>query len=498
VQEFPARISCSSVQVIRQNVEVHVNNIIETLFGMSQGIVFSAAVLFPAASFGQASAINTPSTHVSTSEDRVKSSHGTVNVILASHGTIVAVTDSMLSFANPEGHEPTGIKLFKIDDRTVCTMAGLYSESGFANMDSLTLLIPKMMQTFISDVENRPDKMQFWYKAAWLQYRALNTINSHLNALQFSHSDLDVNSISPLELTLVGYDDDNLLRIADITLYPRKTGSLINFVPGNRPKDADKPLCSLSTSIDRVRDPFFNMSPFFNPENTPVVRFINEAFFCEIAGIPHVAEEILNSPGTYGDIQAIHVFIEANKQGRYLRLEEVRNLAIELERQTALSESQNGKFRVGGNPQITILQNGKVVESPTEGPKIPSTLGEDLGGMLMRNPKTDCGQSKHPGMVIGPGITTIQIVQGLISNCNYDLDGLMFTETTFTNDQVYYSGRAPLLFAPSNIVNSSSLHLGEGVDFHNEQVKHLACDFPWTAIYRGSKEITFPCGQLKH
>ena len=51
-------------------------------------------------------------------------SYGTVNVLLANRNGLVLVTDSMLT--KGEQHTPDGVKLFKVDEKTICAVAGLY------------------------------------------------------------------------------------------------------------------------------------------------------------------------------------------------------------------------------------------------------------------------------------------------------------------------------------------------------------------------------------
>ena len=54
--------------------------------------------------------------------------HGTVNIVLANPQGMVVVTDSLLSSTN--SLPGRGQKLFQIDSRTICTIAGWYSSSG--------------------------------------------------------------------------------------------------------------------------------------------------------------------------------------------------------------------------------------------------------------------------------------------------------------------------------------------------------------------------------
>ena len=57
---------------------------------------------------------------------------GTVNIVLANANGIVALTDSNQTYmvgSEPFTHSKPGQKLFRIDDRTVCTIAGFGAQS---------------------------------------------------------------------------------------------------------------------------------------------------------------------------------------------------------------------------------------------------------------------------------------------------------------------------------------------------------------------------------
>lgn len=90
-------------------------------------------------------------------KDQTHITHGTVNVYLANKNGLVVVTDSKLS---GDPRVPFGQKLFKIDDHTICTIAGWFSDSGptigpdMAGNPSnpASLDMPKLMQNFISEI----------------------------------------------------------------------------------------------------------------------------------------------------------------------------------------------------------------------------------------------------------------------------------------------------------------------------------------------------------
>jgi hypothetical protein len=223
---------------------------------------------------------------------------------------------------------------------------------------------------------------------------------------------------------------------------------------------------------------------------------IKNWFFCEAAGMPEIAYKILSNPDPYKGAQPIQSYIQAKIDRRDLTPDELEGLAIELEKQTADSETQNGHKRVGGDPQSAILHDGKVTLSPPQwaGNKNLPDVEKDLGGMNNQKPKFQCNSQKQVALSIGPNHASVRIEGGEATSCTCDLDGVIFTRTTFENDRVTYSGRTVLLFAPSNIVKGSTPDLGADVKVEDPHVHHLECDFSWEAIFVDSQRITPSCG----
>jgi hypothetical protein len=163
--------------------------------------------------------------------------HGTVNVFVANGDSLVAVTDSMITF-NAGGHQPVGIKLYTMDDHTVCAMAGFYSEPGPDEHGRFTALIPDIMRDFIDDEHRRHiSHLPIALRATELQEHFEWRLTSHLQAVLASQPRFDISDPNLiLELTMAGFDDNGSLKIAEITVRPAQT-----------PKAS-----LLSPSIDRI------------------------------------------------------------------------------------------------------------------------------------------------------------------------------------------------------------------------------------------------------
>jgi 20S proteasome alpha/beta subunit len=80
-------------------------------------------------------------------QDETKINRGTVNIALANANGIVLLTDSVQSHKEADvwHHLQPVQKLFRLDDKTVCSIAGFASEGGW---------IPPQLNTEVSGIIN--------------------------------------------------------------------------------------------------------------------------------------------------------------------------------------------------------------------------------------------------------------------------------------------------------------------------------------------------------
>jgi len=188
----------------------------------------------------------------------VSESHGTINILFANQNGLVALTDSMLSYTGnpPPPPSPNHQKLFKIDDKTVCMMAGSYSNTdivrGIADFD---LWVPNIMHGFATQQQkllSAGTPLPFAMKLVRLKETFEQQLSSNLQAFVLAHPEADISKVEPIELTLAGYDIDGVLKVEEITLTPEQTASGIRLKTGGLPHNpqAPTPLCELRSGFD--------------------------------------------------------------------------------------------------------------------------------------------------------------------------------------------------------------------------------------------------------
>jgi hypothetical protein len=436
-----------------------------------------------------ATALTAPVQSQSVDSRQAQLTHGTVNIFLASGSTLVAVTDSMLTFAN-HAHEETGVKLYKLDDRTICAIAGLYSDPGPAGLDELALAMPEAIDT-LSRAESSPQsaRMPFPERVSRIGTMFSGQLTTHLQAMVTSNPALNIGDPSFLvELTVAGYDDDGGLNAADLTFAPRRTGWGVTFGSIARPRSAAIPICALTANVRIVRprpgeedsDPTFSLNK------------VRDTLFCDVAGKTAIAEELLDHPDELPQDQILQMYLRDLQADKTPSPAQMRDLAIDLERQTAANERREGTFEVGGPIQVAVLSGGKVVESPPEAP--PQDEGRPkvithISGMNFR-----CASGG--GGMITPSIFPQPSVS--MTGCTQDIDELGFHDSTFTDSRLIYLGPTPILFADNNVIANTSLELGSSVDLKRADVIHLVCGFPWKAVSQDSKEVKMECPPAGH
>ena len=411
--------------------------------------------------------------------------HGTVNVFLAQRDSLVVVTDSMLT--NVRGHTPTGIKLYQIDDRTICAMAGFYREAGPNSLDAFEAFIPSIIQDFKS-----LSSQSFQDKAQHLQDTFEDQLTIHFDALLTTISDLkltDSNLI--LELTLAGYDLDGSLQIADITIRPKRTATGVSFESLDRPRGRVAP-CEFAAG-------FKALPPTDWPTHTGhtglVIHTVGDSFFCDIAGLSDVADELLAHPSDHSDLNSLNSYAQAKERGTILSLNDLRSLALFLVDQTVAAERKNQTFRVGGPRQIAVLSGGKIIEAPMAISQ-ESTTGSALITMRLESNQVTC--PSRTALIVVPATPSYQAgntpdIQVNMHGCVQTIDGIAFHDSFFGNSTVVYYGAGPILFGKNNTVLNTTLLFGPKVNLDDAAVHKLVCDFKWKAVYKDSKELHMDC-----
>ena len=421
--------------------------------------------------------------------------HGTVNVILANGHTLVAATDSML--VQGTRHTSNGVKLYKIDGRTVATMASFYKESGPTNDDTLTASIPQMMLEF-SLRASIFEPLPFSSKAEVLFSEIKFKLDRHLHTMIANNPHFLVGDPSlMLELTVAGYDLDNSIKVAEITLVPGVKDGEIQYISRSRPPGLYTPICAFTAGFEQLPEPYSD--PRLLSGNGPVMFAVKDAMFCEIAGLRNIPEQMLASPASYPSDSALQGYLRALSEGRQLSADELRALAVDLVNMTATDERRTGQNRVGGEVEVAVLSDGRMIEEPK--PLFSNGEGSALNGNRMKMGSHTCNSPQQP---FGPNgniirfdnvsvAQQIQEIEVTLINCNQELDGLMFLNSAFIDSHLTYSGKTSLFFPDTNVVTNTTLELGTGVDVHSPAVHNLICKFHWKSVYQGTQEVRSDC-----
>jgi hypothetical protein len=375
---------------------------------------------------------------------RIGPIHGTVNVFLANNNGLVVVTDSGLS---DEVHiVDNGQKLFKVDDHTICSIAGWYADPGPVIKPEVStnpsypayLAVPQIMQTYISAVDLSSDSME-----NKIQLLSKVFASSLLSIVYVNNAAGISSNVSKSEITVAGYDNNGIIEILQADLNP-------NIQNGKIEK------------YDIVRKPTIYVSEASG--FVPVIR-----------GHDSIAQLILNGSYPSMDRDPILGYFKtslASDRGSTLSLEDMEQIAKQIERLTA----QHDPF-VGGRQQIAELSAGQVSEfsQPISKPypnqwrlalKIENIgfMGHDLAAL----------RSNPPFVYLAQNVP--------IYDMDQPLDGIFFFKSKLIHCRLTYKGFPSSILDKSNTVVDSTLTLLPGADPNSNFVKQIRIDFPTLTI----------------
>ncbi len=389
-------------------------------------------------------------------DSRAQTTHGTVNIFLANKNGLVVVTDSLLSHQNrPVGE---GQKLFKVDDRTVCSIADWYSDPGPAVNPNKAgqpsypafLAVPTIIRTAISrpgfsslSIERKMGALTFAFQFSLLAVAKVDELGGAPP------------SESGSEITLAGFDDKGQLGVFQADLKPVfRNGRIVDYAV-----KAEQPV-------------------YINEREGLVAIF---------RGIPAVAQSIVD--GTYPGMEKDPIlgYLKASlaaDRGRSLSLLDLEQIAKEMERRT----SSQFRGMVGGDRQIAVLSGGQIKEfvEPLRDPRgIPPSVLHVVDRVE--------AEGDHGGEIFsggGPGITFAQ--NCVLSNGSQQLDGFFFFNSKFSHVDFRYAGSPASIFDKSNTVVDSTLTLYYLADPNSNFVMQIRADFPTLKIQDQSKPAAGP------
>ncbi|MGA8153114.1 MAG: hypothetical protein WB952_19340 [Terriglobales bacterium] len=411
-------------------------------------------VVVPMLAGGQDSSLNhtTYQARSQTGSDAKTVFRGTVNIVLGNTNGIVALTDSQQTGLDVDGtpsrSDTPSQKLFRIDDQTVCTIAGFASVPlpGFPDFINSAAGI---MDRYISELHDHPGPHSFQEKLTSLAF-LLEYFFEGIENLQ-TLKPQQANRYE-FDLILAGYDLDGTPKINKLTLTSDVSSS---------------GYAKVNVSI---------LPP----------KIVRHDLEHETAGIGgDVAENILKEPQQFKEEKAISRYAVSLTDRSSLTASEMRALASSLARHASnvyrIPDAQ-GHFipLVGGSDQVAILNKGQIedIDQPDFFKPRPENIYEF--GFIM-------GLNEDGGGI--PGIALNRTTKGEIglylrmtfANGLVNLDRGYFYGDKFVNTSLFYRGGDVLGFQ-NNDVNGCTLILGPLVDHSLPAVQELLTKYHWKDV----------------
>lgn len=410
----------------------------------------STAVLGAAIAGVFITAANAPASAQTLKNDAVLG--GTINVVLANKNGAVVLTDSMLS--DESGSVPVplpdrpGQKLFQLDDKTVCAIAGFVSAAGL--FPEFSPSVSAIVNTFSEQSKRYPPQ------SLRLKLTALATLmDFNISAI----ADLRAAVNKPLRatnylstITVVGYDLDGILKIGQAEL----TNDPENLRSG-----------AVVTDIQIVE--------------------VGDGLARALAGKWRTADKLLKDPGTKPQDEMLTRLKASltSDEGASLSMGELRGIALSLASYTAEAEPT-----VGGDNQIAELAQGRVtiVEQrqfpapqktlvefslynhySAEVPKVPGEKSDPALALFKRNP-----------ILNPPGLAGLY-VESVFTNVLQPLDNQYYYLSKFDDCAISYKG-GPFYFDDNNEIKDSYLFLYSTVNTKDPKVLSLIQNHKWLQV----------------
>lgn len=366
--------------------------------------------------------------------------HGTINIFLANGNGLVAITDSRLSDdIGPVGY---GQKLFKVDDQTVCSIAGFFSWHGpvFPGTKAYLLptAVPAVLNAYIKvlhDPDAPPKSLQAKFEGLARAWQA--DLNMMLELGQMTRQVYIPPQASVI--TIGGYDN-GALWIGQVSLMPTTINNLTSF------------------AMDPAK---------------PVLQKVATTLVYAAAGYDSEVETILDSPGSTPDNDPIFAKYSksmATDSGASLTLDDLEILAKKLETISAAKY----KKEVGGDQQLAVLKSGKVSSSP------PAPKNDSLGQTSFETQLSSFNITYIGGRHVWGRLPPERI--DILFNDSFrkavvQIDDRVEIDSFFSDCTLYYEG-SPLVVFESNGLQNTDLQLGPQVPLDNPFVREFQGKYP--------------------
>jgi hypothetical protein len=374
---------------------------------------------------------------------------GTVNIIFANANGIVALTDSNQTVNGLSTSRVPGQKLFRLDEHTVCTIAGFASVSHL-QYPTLTTSAAAVLDRYVKELAKSGGSHSFREKLGSLEF-LLDQLLASLGNME--RLDKRQTQEYVFELVLAGYDLDGTVRISKVRF-----------------------------------DANLSAEGVFRPVITPISdKIAGRELVHETAGIGGAAvENILEYPAQFADEPEIKSYAQSKSkdQGASLHIADMVSLAKSLAQHSAVvnRDTKDKTFwRVGGPNQIAVFEKGalKSIDLPTEMFE-PRKLDMAPFFLVM---DTHLSTSSHYTYLIQIKDNKIWLfLKSSFDGGRMALDGVYYFEDKFRNVTLYYDGGV-LGFDQSNQVSDCVLSLGPHADRASAAVQQLMARFPRNTVW---------------
>lgn len=378
---------------------------------------------------------------------------GTINLVLANKNGAVVLTDSMLSDESgpvPVPHpEMPGQKLFQLDDKTVCAIAGFVSVPGL--FPEFSPSVSAVVNTF-SEQSKRYPPQPLRVKLTGLAMLMDRNISAIADLRAAVNKPLRADNYLST-ITVVGYDLDGVLKIGQVQL-------------ASDPED----LAAERAVITDIR-----------------IIPVSDTLTVGLAGKWKTAAKLLNDPGSKpNDTTLTRLKASlASDGGASLTLDELHRVAAAL-----ASYTSNVDITVGGDNQVAELTQGRAtIVEQRQFPAPQKTLVQfSVYNHYRAEVLTTPGEKSDPALALfkrnpmqnPPGLSGLYVESGFM-NVLQPLDDQYFYLSEFDDCVISYKG-GPFYFDDNNVTKDTYLFLYPNVNTNDPKVKSLIQNHKWLQV----------------
>jgi 20S proteasome alpha/beta subunit len=356
-------------------------------------------------------------------QDATNISSGTVNIALSNANGLILLTDSVQTVTKQGGPHFTQPvpKLFRLDDKTVCSIAGFASETGWIPPE-LNTNVAGIIDDFRDQLSQRPVR-QFDAKLRALAFMVGFYIDLIANRYEVLVGDRKPDTYK-FELILAGYDADGATRLEKMVI-------LSHVITGASGKK------------------------YWSHTSEPIIKQVGKKLVPLFGGIPNFSQAVWDNPQEFVQSDIVRKYMKAKKRdgGSSLTRDEMVALASYMA-SVAAKHTQG----VGGPDQVAVLADGKIMSFNQ--PQMPDPP-RPLHFSVVSNVKIQGALMFYGGPDNHLVFIRTQFVG--IRNPRLRLDGQFFYGCEIRESIVEYAGSLTD-FGPTNtVVNSMILPSGNPV-----------------------------------